>query len=107
MTSVLDASAMIAFIRGEPGADAVDAVLSDPGNDCFAHAVNLSEVYYAITRDDDEATAESALAALSSAGVIACGDFDPDFCQEVGRLRARVRDEGLRVSLADCYCMAT
>lgn len=46
MNYVLDASAMIAFLRGEQGAERVSEVLSNPGNVCCAHAINLCEVFY-------------------------------------------------------------
>jgi hypothetical protein len=41
MNCVLDACAMIALLRAEPGEDVVWAHLGDPNNLCFAHAVNL------------------------------------------------------------------
>ena len=42
MTCVLDACAMIAFLRDEEGADAVASLILD--GDYMAHAVNLCEV---------------------------------------------------------------
>ena len=44
MTYVLDASAMIAFLRDEPGAEIVAEVFVDPESHCYAHALNLCEV---------------------------------------------------------------
>ncbi len=41
MNYVLDASAMIAYLRAETGADIVDAIICDPRHVCFAHAMNL------------------------------------------------------------------
>ena len=46
MIFVLDASVMIAFPRDEPGADAVEEALLDSGSQCYAHALNLCEVFY-------------------------------------------------------------
>ena len=46
MIYILDACAMIAFLRGEAGAEVVAEILRDPGDQCFAHAINLCEVYY-------------------------------------------------------------
>jgi hypothetical protein len=40
MVYVLDACSQIAFLRREPGADVIDGLLSDIGNECFTHAVN-------------------------------------------------------------------
>jgi PIN domain nuclease of toxin-antitoxin system len=106
MDNVFDACALIAFIRGEKGAEVVGTALADSARACFAHWVNLCEVYYVVARDEDEVRAEAALQALLDAGVIPRLDLDRPFCCEVGRLRARVKAERLRVSLADCFCMA-
>ena len=46
MPVVLDASAIIAFLRDEPGAQVVADHLRDERQRSFAHALNLCEVYY-------------------------------------------------------------
>jgi uncharacterized protein with PIN domain len=43
---VTDASAMIAFLRDEPGADMVAESLLDSESPCYAHSLNLCEVFY-------------------------------------------------------------
>lgn len=43
MAIVLDACAIIAFLRDEEGADVVESALL--GSECVIHAVNLCEVY--------------------------------------------------------------
>jgi hypothetical protein len=43
MICILDACAMIAFLRAEPGGEVVRDLLNDPSNRCFAHAINLCE----------------------------------------------------------------
>ena len=45
LIEVLDAGAMIANLRDEPGADVVERILLDTDALCIAHAVNLCEVY--------------------------------------------------------------
>lgn len=45
VSRVIDASAPIAFLRNEPGAEAVANALARPQR-CYAHALNLCEVYY-------------------------------------------------------------
>lgn len=45
MNNILDACAMIAYLRGEPGGEVVDRLLQDPAEVCFAHVLNLCEVY--------------------------------------------------------------
>jgi PIN domain nuclease of toxin-antitoxin system len=46
MIYVLDASAIIAWMRNEPGADVVDNAIRDVNSQCLVHAVNLCKVYY-------------------------------------------------------------
>lgn len=41
MIYVLDACAMIAFLRGEAGADVVENALLEAGSQCVAHSINL------------------------------------------------------------------
>ncbi len=102
MNYVLDASALIAFLRDEQGAEVVEALLLDPENDCFAHALNLCEVFYGFHRDAGEVAAQTAIGSLRAAGVIPRADLDDAFWQEAGRLKSTFR----RVSLADCLCIA-
>lgn len=98
MIQVLDSSAMIAYLRKEVGAIVVHQILTDPANQCFAHAINLTEVYYDIIRISGEADAEQAIKDLFLLGVQAREDFDASFWKEVGRLKAKYR-----ASLAD-FC---
>jgi PIN domain nuclease of toxin-antitoxin system len=108
MATVLDACAVIAFLRDEPGAEVVEAALADEESAASIHAVNLAEVYYAVARDEDEETADDAIRTLlTDAGLSVCRDLDEGFCSEVGRLRAYVRSHRWRISLADCFCLAT
>lgn len=102
MIYVLDASAMVAFLRDEAGAPIVEAALTDAGNTCFAHAVNLCEVYYDAVRQRDEAAAQSLIQDLSDAGVRFREDMDTAFWQEIGRYKGTYG----RVSLADCFGIA-
>jgi PIN domain nuclease of toxin-antitoxin system len=98
---------MLALVKNEPGADVVAAFLTNPGNRCFAHPVNLCEVYYPIARDAGEERADRLIQGLFDIGVTARRDFDLPFCWEVSRLRACFKAEAMRVSLADCFCLAT
>lgn len=102
MVNVLDACAMIAFLRGEPGADVVEALFLDKNTTCMAHAVNLCEVYYDFMRAADENTARGAIADLEAKGLVAREDMDPQLWQEAGRYKATIK----KISLADCFAMA-
>jgi PIN domain nuclease of toxin-antitoxin system len=101
MSAVIDASALIAFLRDEPGAGAVENVLGLP-QPCYAHALNLCEVYYDFWRASDRNAAESAIADLLRLGIQERTDMDAEFWRDVGRLKAVHR----RVSLADCCALA-
>ena len=100
MIYVLDASAIIAWLRNEPGADVVENAIKDLNSQCVAHAINLCEVYYDAHRNAGEAHAESVISDLAAIGVSERNDFDQAFWKEVGRLKA---DGG--ISLADCFCI--
>lgn len=97
MIYVLDSSAMIALANDETGADVVDSLLADPQNECYAHAINLCEVFYDAIRRSNEAQAVNLISDLRNLGVVENRDFDPAFWQQAGRLKATHR----RVSLAD------
>lgn len=100
MIYVMDASAMISYLRGETGADVVEKVIIDITNQCLAHSINLCEVYYIFHRDSGEAAAESAIKDLKTVGIIERSEFDEAFWKEAGKLKAKGG-----VSLPDCYAI--
>ncbi|MDQ3254550.1 MAG: type II toxin-antitoxin system VapC family toxin [Acidobacteriota bacterium] len=100
MIYVLDASAIIAWLRNEPGAAVVEAAVRDVNSQCHAHAINLCEVYYDAHRNAGEAHAEAVISDLAKAGVIERNDFDQAFWKDAGKLKA-----GGGVSLADCFAI--
>jgi predicted nucleic acid-binding protein len=97
----LDASAMVAYLNGEPGDTVVDGLLQGSDASCYAHAVNLCEVYYGYLRSSDERTARQVIADLYATGVNARRDLSEAFWFDVGRLKARGK-----ISLADCFSIA-
>jgi len=102
VTTVFDASALIAFLGMEQGALIVRQTLRNNPGACYVHAVNLCEAYYHVTRIRNVPTAERAMQLLETAGIIVREDMDAAFWQDAGRLKATY----VRVSLADCYCLA-
>jgi predicted nucleic acid-binding protein len=92
---------MIAYLRGEAGGQLVRDVLRDPAHRCFAHVINLCEVYYEFHRAEGESVAVEALQDLEAAGVARREDNSVSFCQAVGALKATRR----RISLADCFAV--
>jgi PIN domain nuclease of toxin-antitoxin system len=101
MNFVLDACAMIAFLRREDGADTVLSILRDSANTCVAHAVNVCEVYYDFVRAADIQTADAALHDIRAAGVRIRSDMNTAFWTGVARLKGTIR----KVSLADCFAI--
>jgi len=98
---ILDASAMIAYLRGEPGADAVSAMLVNTSHDCLVHAVNLCEVYYDFYRASGERAARDAVSDILALGIPLRSDLSIEFWQNAGEIKAKLR----RISLADCFAV--
>ena len=101
MYSVLDACAMIAFLRDEPGAEVVQSHLVSEPPACLAHAVNLCEVFYHFLTEAGEDAARRALDDLRAAGLVVREDMDEAFWQQVGRHKVRYR-----MSLADSFALS-
>ncbi len=94
MIAVLDSSAMIAWLDGEPEGAHVEAIFGafDEGEaEVMAHATNLCEVFYHVQIDTDEATAGAAIAMLRARGVTERADMDADFWQDMARMIATAR----------------
>ncbi len=98
MIYVLDASAIIAWLRNEPGADVVEQAIRDVNAECLVHAINLCEVFYDAHRNAGETHAQAVVSDLAAVGVAERNDFDQAFWMEAGRLKA-----GGGISLADCF----
>jgi predicted nucleic acid-binding protein len=99
MIIILDACAMIAYLRGEVGADIVENHLLN--DECHAHAINACEVYYDFMKVADELTAQSAINDLKSVGLKIDEIITEPFWMEVGKYKGNIR----KISLADCFAM--
>lgn len=94
---VLDASALLALLRNEPGAKKVEGALAD----ARMSVVNMAEVashYHRLGMPAE--IVDQMLCPLPITLVPA----DTEFCWEVGRLRAVTAEAGL--SLGDRFCLA-
>ncbi len=100
MIYVLDACAMIAFLKGEAGADVVEKALLEQGSQCMAHAINLCEVYYDFHRAGGESAADNAIADMRTLGLVERDDFDEPLWKDAGKLKARGG-----IALADCFAI--
>lgn len=98
IVKVLDSSAIIAYLRNEEGAIVVHETITDPKIVCYAHAINLCEVYYDAIRVGGLADADTSLNGLFTLGLVERNDFDISFWKEVAWLKA-----DKKASLAD-FC---
>jgi PIN domain nuclease of toxin-antitoxin system len=94
---VLDASALLALIKGEPGADSVEAALSGSAMSC----VNLAEVASVLVQEGHHI--EDVRRTLSDYAVDIL-DFDESQAMETARFRPLTSHAGL--SLGDRACLA-
>ena len=94
--AVLDASAVLALINEEPGAEVVDALLDD----AVISAVNLSEVIAVLVDAGFELDRASGRIGALGLGVIA---FDEPQALRAGALRTATRRAGL--SFGDRACL--
>lgn len=95
--SVLDASAILALILGEPGADVVDEALSG----AMVSAVNVAEV---ATRLSDAGMPEEEVRTTVCDLGMDIVSFDSDLAFGTAALRVATRSKGL--SLGDRACLA-
>jgi predicted nucleic acid-binding protein len=107
--AVLDASALIALLNGEPGASAVEAVLRDPDRASAVSAVNVAETVDVLIRIYGIAASDVAEAFdLLELGGLAVVEVSPRTAWRAGLFRAaRYRRRGADVSLADGIAAVT
>lgn len=101
MKYILDSCALIAFIRDEDGACAVEEILLDGSATVMMHALNVCEVYYDCLRAAGAEHAERIVASLVSGNLIIREDMDAPFWKFAGTVKARGR-----ISLADSFAVA-
>jgi PIN domain nuclease of toxin-antitoxin system len=98
MRHLLDASAVLAHMYGEPLAPEVDAAR---GEGCFIASINLAEVCRRLGRDGHEEVARSVADQFNAAIV----PLTEEIALRAGELAHAFRRYGL--SLADACCLAT
>ena len=97
---VLDACALIAYLRDEPGGDQLEEKLTQPGERVLMHVLNLGEVYYDGLRRGDQ-TIVDLWKDVSDLGIIVRRDVDDDFIAVAARWKARHR-----IAYADSFALA-
>jgi predicted nucleic acid-binding protein len=101
ITHIVDASALIAYLKGEPGHERLPNLLLDERNSLAIHAVNLCEVYYGYLRSDGLVQANEAWDRASKLfGILAT--MNEDFVKRVGRWKVQAN-----LGLGDSFLAAS
>ena len=101
---ILDACALIAYFKQEPGFEAVIQFFdraTDEDISLSMHKLNLLEVYYGFYRDDGKEQAEAVLGDSLSLPVRIVDDLNDTLFREAGRLKA-----SYDISFADSIVLA-
>jgi ribonuclease VapC len=102
--SVLDASALLAYLQGEPGTEAVQAALADGA---AISVVNYAEVLSRLADAGEDATVANRR--LGDQGLVAglLDVVEPTLEDAVTVARLRVPTRAYGLSLGDRFCLAT
>ena len=101
---ILDACALIAYFKKEPGSDIVLQFFEQANIEhisLFMHRVNLLEVYYGFYRDDGRRKAEAVLKDSLSLPIMFVDDLEERLFREAGRLKA-----AYDISFADSFALS-
>jgi predicted nucleic acid-binding protein len=100
---VLDASALMTFFEGRPGADRVEELLRRAGEgelELSMSVVNWGEVYYSRWRTKGREAGERAIAEIAQLPITIV-DADVDLTKHAAELRAQTK-----LPYADCFAAA-
>jgi predicted nucleic acid-binding protein len=102
---VLDACALLALLRDEPGQEFVTDVFNEADNgeaELIMHKANLLEVYYERLRVSGKPKADVFLTTFKNRPVTIISDISDAIFEEAGRLKSTYH-----VSFADTFALAT
>jgi predicted nucleic acid-binding protein len=102
---VLDACALLALLRNEPGENIVSDIINAAGAgraDISIYKNNLFEVYYDLFRTYGKAQADEIIAKIKSRPITIISDISDSLFEEAGRLKSLYK-----VSFADVFALAT
>ena len=100
-THCLDACAVIAYLRQEPGAEVLKELIERPTTFLAMHVCNLGEVYYDFFRDDGLTAAQTAWTHTLALPLELRREADDAFIQRVGIIKVEEH-----VSFADAFALA-
>jgi predicted nucleic acid-binding protein len=101
---ILDACALIAYRRDEPGANVIQDILMEARADKIKlsmHLLNLTEVYYGEYRKSGEIAAHAVIRDISELPITLIEDLNMEILKVAGRFKARNK-----MSLADAVVSA-
>ena len=101
---VLDACALLALLRNEPGADIVATTINAANNneaEIVMNKVNLLEVYYDLYRTIGKDKANEVLSEIKKRPLTINAEITDEIFSEAGRLKA-----SHKISLADSFALA-
>lgn len=99
---ILDACALIAFLRKEKGGDNVKKLLLEADSKLttiYIHNASLAEVYYDFIKAADKATADETLIMITKLPLVFLNTIDMDFIKGIAFFKSN-----FKVSFADCFC---
>jgi predicted nucleic acid-binding protein len=100
-THCLDACAVIAYLRQEPGAEVLKELIERPTTFLAMHVCNLGEVYDDFFREDGLTAAQTAWTNTLALPLALHRGTDDAFIQRVGILKVEER-----ISFADAFALA-
>jgi predicted nucleic acid-binding protein len=100
-THCLDACAVIAYLRQEPGAEVLKELIEWPTTFLAMHVCNLGEVYYDFFRADGLTAAQTVWTNTLALPLALRRDVDDAFIQRVGIIKVEER-----ISFADAFALA-
>lgn len=98
---VIDACALIAYLRGEEGGDKLRALLKEPGKKFFLHSVNLGEVYYDSLRFSNKEYADKLLEDVKKLPIHIVWNLDAEFIKLLGKYKT-----SFKTSYADTFVLS-
>ena len=101
---VLDACALLALLRNEPGADIIVTAINAANNneaEIIMNKINLLEVYYDLYRTIGKDKADEVLSEVKKRPLTINSEIIDEIFDEAGRLKA-----SYKISLADSFAIA-
>ena len=100
-TYVIDACALIAYLRKEKGGGKLRELLKDSYNRFFMHSVNVGEVYYDSLRVSGKETARELFGDIANLPINVTWTLDIPFIELVGKYKT-----SFSISYADSFVLS-